>query len=230
MVPPEFKYVCRGGPAPNEHVKAVHARGLRPSYDMGSAHDAKGALPRDKGALFAWMPHDGQHMIRHTKNIKAQVWLANDALARDDLLHCASLFRLMFHAGPHVRETWSAGVTLESYTTWAKAFPHHGLPIDRDHAWGIDSMASAYRIAPEEWRRDAREWFARVVDLFELASMPSGLIQRVNQRDLLNGEFDCCQSFQVMFLLHSMRCMNESVFRGVHETDFGRLADLHNRS
>lgn len=230
MVPPEFKYVCRGGPAPNAHVRQVHKLGLRPPYDQGTAHKADGAIPRNKDAMFAWMPHDGQHMIRHTKNIKAQVWLANDSLARDDLMHCASLFRLMFHEGPHVRESWSAGVTLEAMIAWAGAFPHHGIPIDRDQAWGFDTMGAAYRIASPAWRKDALPWFQRVVELFDVASMPSGLIQRVNQSDLLEGRFDCCQSFQVMFLLHSMRCINESVLRGVDMESFEILADLHNRS
>ncbi|MDF1837194.1 MAG: hypothetical protein P1V35_04945, partial [Planctomycetota bacterium] len=230
MVPPEFKYVCRGGPAPNEQLRQVHKRKLRPPYDQGTAHQPDGSIPRNKDAMFAWMPHDGQHMIRHTKNIKAQVWLANDSLARDDLMHCASLFRLMFHEGPHVRESWSAGVTLEAMLTWAKTSPHHGIPIDRDQAWGFDTMGAAYRIAPPAWRADALPWFQRVVELFEVASMPSGLIQRVNQSDLLQGRFDCCQSLQVMFLLHSMRCINESVLRHVDMENFETLAELHNKS
>ncbi|MFT4648988.1 MAG: hypothetical protein ACI9X4_002222 [Glaciecola sp.] len=230
MVPPEFQYVCRGGPAPSAHVREVHKLQLRPPYDQGNAHEPAGKIPRNKDAMFAWMPHDGQHMIRHTKNIKALVWLSNDSLARDDLMHCASLFRLMFHAGPHVRESWSAGVTLKAVLGWAKTSPHHGIPIDRDQAWGLDIMGAAYRIASPAWRQDALPWFQKVVELFDVASMPSGLIQRVNQSDLLEGRFDCCQSFQVMFLLHAMRCINESVLRGVDEESFDVLAKLHNKS
>lgn len=229
MVPPEFQFVCKGGPAPSEQVREVLRRNLRPPYDIGTAHDPKGELPRATEALFAWMPHDDQHMIRHTKNLKALVWLGNDPLAKDDLMHASSLFRLMFSEGPHTPVSWSAGVTLRAFLAWAASAPHHGLPVDRAHAWGIDMMCASYQCASDAWRADALPWFQKVVELFDVASMPSGLIQRYLQPDLLDAKYDACQTFQLMFLLHSQRCLIESVFRDVDPDRMDTLARLHNR-
>ncbi len=230
MAPPEFQYVCRGGPAASEQVHEVDRLGLRPPYDQGNPHVADGVLPRGRNALLSWTPHDGQHWIRHTKNIKAQVWLGNDPLARDGLMHAASLFRLMFNEGPHKPASWSKGVTVMAYRTWAEQFPGHGIPVDRDQAWGIDAVAAAYQIAGDEWRVDHRKWFEQVVDLFALAAMPNGIFHRVHYIKVVGGRYDGCQSFQLMFLLHALRCINESVFRDTDARRFDIAADLHQRT
>ncbi len=229
MVPPEFQFVCKGGPAPSAHVREVARRGLRPDYDMGNPHEAQGTLPRDPKALFAWMGHDDQHMVRHSKNHKALVWLGNDPMAKDGLRHVASLFRLWFHNHPHQKVEWSHGVTLRTYTVWAQAHPGHGLPLGREHAWGFDAMSAAYQLADDAWRSEALPWFQAVVRLFEVASMPNGLVRRVNHDSLFGGKYDACQTYQLMFLLHAQRAMNESVFRDAHPQSFQTFAELHNR-
>ncbi len=230
MAPPEFQYVCRGGPAASEQVLEVQRRELRPPYDRGNPHMENGVLPRGRNALLSWTPHDGQHWIRHTKNIKTQVWLGNDPLARDGLMHQASLFRLMFNEGPHKPAHWSKGVTLKAYRTRVEEYPGHGISVDRDEAWGIDVSAAAYQIASDEWRKDSLVWFRAVIDLFELAAMPNGIFHRVHYIKVVGGRYDGCQSFQLMFLLHALRCMNESVFQGVDPDRFDIAADLHQRA
>ena len=229
MVPHEFQYVCKRGPAPNAHVAEVARRKLRPPYDPGNPHQADGEIPRQKEALFAWMHHDDQHMIRHSKNLKALVWLGNDPLAKDGLRHVASLFRLWFHDRPHIPVDWSHGITLRNFTQWAQKFPGHGLPIGREHAWGMDISAAEYQLASPATRANRLPWITKIVELFEIASMPSGLIKRVNQPDLFERKYDATQTFQLMFLLHAQRCFNESIFRGAHEDLFERFAALHNK-
>ena len=143
----------------------MHRLGLRPVYDQGSPHESAGEYPNSNDNLVAWAGHDGQHMVRYTKNTKALVWLGNDALAKDDLLLSAELFHLMFHEseGPT-----STGVTLRAYERHAAAFPNQGAWLGRDHAWGIDVMCAAYATQDQAWRAAHLPWFER------LATMLSG--------------------------------------------------------
>lgn len=228
IVPHVFKLPMRGGPAASEHVRAVVKRELRPSYDRGNPYEAKGRYPGDAGVLLAWSPHDGQHMIRYTKNTKALVWLGNDALAKDDLLLSAELFHLMWHESPHKPVSWSKGITLNVQRQLATEHPHTGIHITRDHAWGIDSMTAAYSVGSPRWRTRNYSWFGEVADLLELAAMPSGIVQRNerNSKILGHSRYAAAQGFEVLFLIHSMRAMTESVFRGVDQDSTMKLEAL----
>ncbi|MFT7677162.1 MAG: hypothetical protein ACI8QC_001139 [Planctomycetota bacterium] len=223
MVPHSLRLPAFGGPPSSAQVAAVHARGQRPHYDRGSAHRAGGVLESSDAELLNWMPHDGQHMARYSKFIEALVWLGNDALAKDDLLHAASLFRLEFHGFPHRVESWSEGVTLAVFERMAAQYPHHGLPLDRNHAWGIDLASAAYALSDAPWRRERQSWYERVADLFLAGAMPNGLVQRRHLPSILGGRYDACQTYQVCFLSHAVRCLNESVFAGRDEPRKARL-------
>jgi hypothetical protein len=231
MVAADFKYPCNGGPPPGEQVRAVHELGLRPDYDLGSWHEPGGEIPFRNDNMHAWMPHDGQHWIRYTKNTKALVWLGDDPLARDDLILSAELFHLMFHEFAHHKETWSDGVSLRQHELHAEQHPNQGDYIGRDSAWGIDSMCAGYSVASPEWRELNRPWFNRVARLFQRIAMPNGLLQRKGHPTLIGHDrYDAAQTYQCLFLLHAMRTMNESVFRGVDEGRRRRLDELLVRS
>ncbi len=228
MLPRDFQLPAHGGPPASEQVLEVHRRGLRPSYDQGAPHEPNGEYPSTNENLVAWAAHDGQHMIRYTKNAKALVWLGNDSLAKDDLRLSAELFHLQFHesAGPS-----PSAVTLRAFEQHAAAFPHQGAWLGRDQAWGIDSMCAAYATATPEWRAAHLDWFRRVASVLDASSMPSGVVQRnSNPKVLGHGGYDASQTFETEFLLHAMRCMNETVFRGVDEEIFERLASLVRRT
>jgi hypothetical protein len=219
---PPFLLPCKRGPRASDQVMFVVAHDLRPPYDLGTPY-----LPEDKGGgvldrtenLLAWWPHDDQHMIRYTKNTKALVWLANDALAKDDLILSAELYHLMKHESPHIEASWSHGVTLKVWEDGVKQHPHQGVPLGREDAWGIDAMCAAYSVASQEWRAANRSWFDRMSQLMLDASMPNGLVHRfVNVRLLGNEKYAVMQTFEALFLMNAMRCMNESVFRGVDDT------------
>jgi hypothetical protein len=216
----------RWGAPPSEQVRTVVARNLRPSYDKGNPFDKDGTVPYS-GSIFSWWPHDDQHLVRYTRNTKALAWLANDAMAKDDLLLSAELFHLVFHESPHTPVEWSAGVTLELYERIAKQSPHGGLPMGREHAWGIDAMCAAYSIAPPAWRARNRNWFERVTQLLDDAAMPNGIVQRfVNERLLGDTRYCVAQTFETLFLIHAMRCMDESVFKGVDAARSTQLARM----
>lgn len=230
VVIPCFRLPMRWGPPPSQQVLDVVKRGLRPPYDQGNPYEKEGRVPYD-GAILSWWPHDDQHLVRYTKNLKALAWLANDSMAKDDLRLSAELFHLMFHEGPHVPAEWSPGVTLEVYATIAAQHPHGGLPMGREHAWGIDAMCAAYALAGDEWRARARPWFDRVEKLMTDASMPSGLLQRVvNERVLGNTKYCVAQTFEALFLVHAMRCMSESVYRDVEPRKVRELGALAQRT
>jgi hypothetical protein len=218
---PPFLLPCKRGPPPSDQVLFVVGHDLRPPYDLGAPY-----LPEEKGGsvldraenLLAWWPHDDEHMIRYTKNTKALVWLANDAMAKDDLVLSAELFHLMRHESPHVEASWSRGVTLLLYEGVVKAHPHQGIWLGREDAWGIDSMCAAYSVGTLQWRAANRTWFDRMSQLMLDASMPNGLIHRfVNVRMLGNNKYAVMQTFEALFLMNAMRSMNESVFRDVDE-------------
>jgi hypothetical protein len=221
-----FRLPMRWGAPPSEQVKTVVARNLRPSYDKGNPFDKDGTVPYS-GSIFSWWPHDDQHLVRYTRNTKALTWLANDALAKDDLMMSAELFHLVFHESPHTAVEWSAGVTLDIYEKIAKQCPHGGLPMGREHAWGIDAMCAAYSVASPEWRARNKPWFDRVSQLLDDAAMPSGLVQRfVNERLLGDTRYCVAQTFECLFLIHAMRCMSESVYKGVEDARSEQLSRL----
>ena len=228
ILPTAFQLPMRGGPPASAQVREVIKRKLRPAYDRGDPYEPKGRYPGDSAVQFAWSPHDGQHMIRYTKNTKALVWLGNDALAKDDLLLSAELFHLMWHESPHQPNSWSKGITLKVHREFAEKYPHTGIHVTRDHAWGIDSMCAAYSTAPPAWRERNYSWFVRVTELLELAAMPSGIVQRneSNSKILGHKRYAAAQGFEVLFLIHSMRAMTESVFRDIDEPTTKRLEDL----
>lgn len=217
VVVPVFRLPMRYGPPASEQVRAVVARGLRPAYDQGNPFDKEGSIPYD-GNLLSWWPHDDQHLVRYTRSTKALTWLANDSMAKDDLVMSAELFHLAFHESPHIPADWSAGVTLAIYEQIVKQFPHGGLPLGREHAWGIDAMCAAYSVGTPAWRAQNRAWFDRVTQLLLDAAMPNGLVQRfVNSRLLGHDRYCVTQTFENLFLIHAMRCMSESVYRDVDE-------------
>ncbi|MDP6520699.1 MAG: hypothetical protein QF411_12450, partial [Planctomycetota bacterium] len=97
--PPSQKLPCLGGPQASVQAKAAVQANRRPEYDLGNGYLAGGAVENTDKNLLAWMPHDGQHLARYTKFAQALAWLGNDALAKDDLLLSAELYRLMVHEG-----------------------------------------------------------------------------------------------------------------------------------
>lgn len=214
MQPPELKLPARGGAAPAAHLAEVLRQDRRPDYDLGAPFERWSELPSVPTALLAWMPHDGQHLVRITKDPKALVWLTNDRLAAEDLRLEAERFRLMVH---DARPADVDGVTLTHLEHLARRRPHTGLPINRDHAWGLDAVVAAYAVSDDAWRARFRPWLERFVDVYLAGAMPNGLVMREHYGQLLEGRYDGAHTFQVLFLQHALRALVEGVFRDADE-------------
>jgi hypothetical protein len=231
VVMPPFLLPCRRGPAASEQVRAVVEKGLRPPYDLGDPFEPDGTWPDRADCLLAWSPHDDQHYIRYTKQPKALVWLTNDSMAKDDLLLAAELYHLARHESPHVAAHVDApaspGPTLEVWEKLARAHPHQGLPLGREDAWGIDAMCAAYSVADPDWRKRNEAWFGRMAQLMLDGAMPSGIVQRTVDDQLFGHvRYAATQTFESLLLIHAMRCLNESVFRGVDDARRDALEKL----
>lgn len=213
-----FRLPMNWGAPCSEQVREVVQRGLRPHYDTGTPYEKNGNLPDTSANILAWRPHDDQHMVRYTKNTKALVWLGNDAMAKDDLRLSAELYRLMRHESPHIPASWSTGVTLRELEKLAAAHPHEGVGVGREDGWGIDAMCAAYSVADDAWRAANRRWFDRMSQLLADCQLPNGFFQRFrNERVLGHQRYAVAQTSEHFFLIHALRCMCESVYRGVDD-------------
>ena len=220
---PGFALPCNGGPAANAQVPEVVRRELRPPYDLGDWYDKSGSVPERIDNVLAWRPHSAGYMLRYTKVEKALVWLGNDSLAKDDLLLSAELFHLAFHESPGAGE----GGALRACEQLVKAHPHQGADIGRGVAFGIDVACAAYSVAPPVWRERNRGWLVRIARLCCDAALPSGIVQRsVNPRVLGNEYYTVTQTFESLLLIHGLRCLDESVLRGVDEARRSELERL----
>lgn len=223
---PPFRLPCEGGPAASDQVRAVVAKGLRPPYDLGEPFEPDGARPERADCLLSWMPHDDAHLVRYTKQPKALVWLSNDSMAKEDLLLAAELVRLARESTPAEGSRASAR-TLPYLEEIARAHPRQGLPLGREDAWEIDAMCAAYSVADLEWRKRNEAWFARMSRLLLDGAMPTGIVQRTVDDQLFgHTRYAGTQTFESLLLVHAMRCMNESVFRGVDDETRGGLEKL----
>jgi hypothetical protein len=226
---PRFKYPALGGPPASDQVREVAARGARPPYDRGTIFEPGGSLPRGDENLVNWLPHDGQHWIRFTKNAKALLWLNDDPVAEDDLELFAELFHLAFHeyASPHPP---GSRVTLAHSELLAAEHPGEGLRVDRETAWGIDAFCAYYSTADDAWRNEQRPYIERVADVLLRGAMPSGILIRSDYPPLLqNTRYEGAHAFQSHFLLLAQRMMIESIFDRVDPERTARLQALYLR-
>lgn len=222
-----FRLPMRAGPPASAQVREVIRRGLRPPYDQGNWFEADGRTPERSDDLLAWSPHDAEHLARYTKDEKALVWLGNDSLAKDDLLLSAELFRLAFHESPPDAAGAAPPGTLGALEALARAHPHQGADIGRASAWGIDAACAAYSVAAPEWRERNRAWFGRVAQLLCDLALPSGIIQRsLDPRILGDNRYTVAQTSDSQLLLHALRCLDESVFRGADEARSREVEEL----
>ena len=212
MTPPGHKLPALGGPTPHASVKVVHAKKMRPPYDSGSPHKDGGSLGKGDDSIWNWMAHDGEHLIRYTKNPKALVWLGNDPLAKDDLILTGELFRLMVHEQALAPDIWAGGESLGELHARALAHPGEGLPITRAYAWGVDTLVACYALGSRQDRRALRPWLEKFAETLVLAGLPNGVVSRRHHETILKGNYEGCQTFEVLFLQHARRSLIESVF------------------
>jgi hypothetical protein len=232
---PEFAARGAAHPAALEQARLVAERGLRPAFDRADPWARRGrnglAAGEEARDIHGWWPHDDQHLARRTSTTKALVWLANDALAKDELLHVAAQARLAMHERPHRPVSWSPGATLPVMEALVAARPKGGLPWGRGQAWMIDALASAHAIAGDDWRARHDEWFARATRLVLEGAMPSGLVMRVNNtRHAGHERHDTAQAFESLILANALRALAEGVHGAARPDLRDALRELHLRA
>lgn len=174
---------------------------------------ATGRAPWYETAHFAFDPHDQEHVVRYTHSPKTLVWLANDALAKDDLRMTAETFHLSYHGyctGPW-GEVQSNG--LLAHRAYVDAHPGKGLAVGRGEGWGVDATCAAYAFADKTWRDAKRPWLDRVVDNFVEAQHPcTGFLQAASGGHFFNWAYRGRQQIEQTILENAMRGLITTVY------------------
>lgn len=199
--------------APTHQIQAAEAQGLVPGY---------------RDLLKDWMPIDIQHYIRMTRNLKLMTWLANDSLAKDQLLAAAEVFRLGFHshlnsAYGHVQSTG-----LRARMDHVAEHPGRGVDLSRAEGWGVDVSLAAYLVGDEETRARMYPWFETIAQLAEDgASTCSGnIMSSYMGTKLFDGKYRIRYLGHSSYADNALRGIQRSVFQGRDEARASTLGEL----
>lgn len=197
------------GQAPTHHISYAQSNGLKPSYES---------------QLLGFKAIDLQHLVRYLNSPKAMAWLANDSVAKDDLLMQAEISRMSYHHTPNNSSGAALGSSMLGDLNFVAAHPGKGFSFGRGEGWMIDAMCAAYSLGTPSWRQGARDWFNRITDMvYDGRVSCTGMIQAVVNNKILEGNFRARQSIEQAIVENALWSMRESVFRGVDPTRMGML-------
>jgi hypothetical protein len=213
-----------GGGGPPPHVKMRFS--LVPNLAYGDpfgftqaptfqveAVEAAGAAPLYASDLDSYMPIDMQHLVRHTKNVKALVWLGADPIARDELRLQGEICRLSYHGLPNHENGYAQSTGLLADRIYVDAHPGTGVMIGRGEGWAVDAMVGAWRLADDTWRAEAEPWFDEILSLMEDGqSTCLGYVQNKPGHTQFDGQYRVRQNFEEAILALGLRSMSESVW------------------
>lgn len=197
-----------------------------PTFQIAAA-EAQGRVPDYREELDSWMPIDIQHYIRFTRNLKLVAWMANDSLAKDQLVAAAEIFRLGFHEHTNGASGSIQGTGMRARMDQVAEFPGQGVDISRAEGWGLDAAVAAYLVAGEETRGRLYPWFDNVAQLaLDGISTCTGNIMASN---IGSKQFD--GKYLIRYLGHSsyadnaLRGIQRSIFGGRNTAREGELSD-----
>ncbi len=197
-----------------------------PMFQIEAA-EAQGRVPGYRDALKGWMPIDIQHFIRYTRNLKLLAWMANDSLAKDQLIAAEEIFRLGFHEHTNSAYGYVQGTGLRARMDYVAEYPGQGVDLSRAEGWGTDVSVAAYLVGDTELRERLYPWFEKIAQVAEDgASTCSGNIM---SSYVGTKQFD--GKYRIRYLGHSsytdnaLRGMQRSVFQGVDEERAKRIAE-----
>jgi hypothetical protein len=169
-----------------------------PMFQIEAA-EAQGKVPGYRDELDSWMPIDIQHYIRFTRNLKLLAWMANDSLAKDQLVAAAEIFRLGFHEHTNTSYGYIQYTGLRARMDHVLEFPGQGVDMSRAEGWGLDTAVAAYLVADEATRDRLYPWFETIAQLAEDgASTCTGNLMASN---IGNKQFD--GKYVIRYLGHS---------------------------
>jgi hypothetical protein len=187
--------------APRFQSDHVAASGLQPGYE---------------GAHLSFDPHDYQHFIRYTRSAKVLAWLANDSIAKDDLLLQAEMYHLSYHE--HCNDVNGGFFTggLRSQRALIATHPGKGGPFGRGEAWGLDCAVAAYCLAKPAWRDRKRPWFDLQSELLlDQQGSCTGFLQAMVSTKAVAGKYRARQQIEQSITENALQGLRESVYKGL---------------
>lgn len=204
------------GDAEQFQINYVASNGLKPSYE---------------DALLGFDPHDYQHFVRYTHGAKVLVWLANDALAKDDLRMQSENFHLAYHDKNYNAGGAFQGTGLKAAQLFVSSTPGNALDFGRGEAWGFDCAAAVYAFESKAWRDSKLGWFRDMADLMASSQIPcSGFIQGVAGPKFLANKYRGRQQIEHSIMENMFQGVRETVFRRADATYTDMLGDVLSRS
>jgi hypothetical protein len=191
--------------APTTQANWVAAQGLAPAYEA---------------ELLSFEPIDMQHLVRYTRMAKALAWLGNDSLAKDDLCMQAAIVRLSYNPYANEPGGFTVPTNLKADIDFVAQHPGIGLDFNRGEGWMLDTMCSAYAIAPPAWRQRDRPWFRNVTRVvFEGQASCSGFIQANVNLKVLDGKYRTRQNYEEAIIQNGLWGMLQTVYAGTGEVE-----------
>lgn len=184
-----------------------------PTFQADAVANA-GRNPDYEAALGAFQAHDLQHLIRYTRSPKVLLWMANDSLAKDDLLMQAELVRLSYHRFPNGTNSYKDVTGMLTDIEHVLKWPGRGMEFGRGESWGVDAMATAYASGTPAWRATTYGWFFDLSAMLATGIMPcSGLMQGTVSNKMLEGKYRAAQSYEDSIIHNAVKGVIETVFR-----------------
>jgi len=175
-------------------------------------HDLK---PAYEDAHLAYDPHDFQHFVRYTRAPKVLAWLANDSLAKDDLLMQAECFHLSYHPYYNNASGGYQSSGMRAHMEFVAQHGGRGFPFGRGESWGADTMVTAYALADPEWRARKLPWFRSLAQLLADGQGECvGFLQAQVSTKFLDGKYRARQAIESSITEHMLQGLRETVFRG----------------
>lgn len=132
--------------------------------------NAQASPPSYESALIGYWPYDTAHLVRYTRILMALSWLANDPLAKDELLLNSELFRFTTTELPcdgNPQSQCTLGLSLERVQAVTAAYPHRGVYMDRGQGWGLNAVAAALSLEDDAFRASMAGWLGEVVQVLD---------------------------------------------------------------
>jgi len=132
---------------------------------------------------------DDAHYSRCTRFAKALVYLANDPLAKDDLIEMGHFTHYSWGEIPHSllwngqgdHSIWKLKQVFQDITKH-----HKGWYIERSFGWAADAISQSYAVNKNHAdRAKFLNWFKDMADVMSKIQMPNGLLER--QAGGING-------------------------------------------
>ena len=197
-----------------------------PTFQSDAVANA-GRSPDYETALGTYQPHDLQHLIRYTRSPKVLLWMANDSLAKDDLLMQAELVRLSYHRYPNGTNSYKDVTGMLTDIEHVLKWPGRGMEFGRGESWGVDAMVTAYASGAPAWRDTAYGWFFDLSAMLATGIVPcSGHLQGTISNKMLDGKYRAAQTYEDSIIHNAVKGVVESVFRGRQAGFTTMLEDL----